>query len=611
MRNTDIDFLLDTEFIDLTLENCLEKANHINLVEPFVLHTVKDIDSFREQCTNAEEIRIELLRRISEEKFPTRTEAAQAYAMRLLWHALSEDVDKFSDTLNKIKITFEDRFPENLDLARIYASGLYFMLHKKKGSERESVLDVLCRLSEGRFANDSYIQERYTKGLAFVQDASDLKKSELVKEPLIAAMSDAEKNQLGQKIDILLENMMLEDIECDPTASKAFSVLQKLYADNTLHLDYEDDFHQLFDALCCFYEVLSVNRNKIAFISVRSSKGRVFTLRPPDGSYYAIIWDNSYWTLFESFCNTLAFFMSEDRKALQLFTNNGDQSIIESLLADLYTFLGTRYQLSDPSFATWCHATAQKHAQGGNILIKPSQEVGRTCCYLGKMYVLHHELEHIFWDLNMEDDVNSEDYNSVRLLLQKYKEEIEANHSGNHHDYQKAEYLQRLDDLMDGLDNWAHLYMELYFDFKAFYEMATFQEYAQNRNKIVALHDALIGSKVLNMFRTWLYIATHCIEEGLYYHEKGLTGEECAFEINKNIHEGTDEIEFRHVLNHSLSITYLNELRKQGQITNTEFSQLQHCAEPFISAYQNHLRTANLAIQIEYLSNYIDGTRKE
>ena len=592
-----IDSIFDSDFIGLSLEDCLKKINEVIRREfPTQPGFLSQFTPAGDMCAFTahhyeEEMRIELLRRACELLFPNRIEIAQEYISRLFLRTIHEDKHEFEKTLDSMKKFINHYYPESVELASYYAMGLKFYLGKQNPSEHEETLIKLGQL-KAKFGDNSYVAQMYREAITISQEIAGEGKNHIDDY-------DNRQNDFLEESHIITtkgDRTMLSAV-----AEKAFADLEVLYADNDLRLDTDPEFIMLFQALCDYYTAFNEKQDLLAFLPIRSNIGKVFTLYPMNKTYYAIIWDMEYWELFETFCEFLLFLTYGQIDILNYLFENVAEFVRESIVAKLYSFISKKYEKTNTNFSRWCK-DIEKEKTKGNLHFDDSRlRMPGEYIWFGKTYVMLHEFEHIYKELGLEEDIREIDNKGFDQLLRRVLFHIENSLADGEeiHGYSKTEYKERLGRIIKNDLVWVQLREELFNDWKAFFELVSFQMEYAGKGKEEAIHNACVGEKVYNMFRTWLYIPIRYAEEGLHYKGKGLSSEECAKRIYDDLHEYEDEIEFRQVLNQLLVEEYMKE-----------FTTIENCQETvsharkLIKTYQVYIRPSLIQFQQEFLYLY-------
>ncbi len=608
MNNRDFFDLFESEFRNLSWEECLEKINKMYSIKVKNIFTYEDITDFIKQYDEAEISKIKILRRLSEECFYDNVELAKEYAIKLLMKSMLKEDDELASTVEKLRIISEERFPYSVDLAKIYAQGIAFLLRKQSPDKQVNAIKILKKLSEERFVNNAEIMDYYNKSVEYLKN---MHVTDVEHDKDMLCLSVEQMEEVLTKIESLLKEAKIEDVYDNSNAIRAFQLLRILYANNELHVSCDKEFEAVFKVICEFYDVLNLNKEKIAFLPIRSNRGRIFTLHPESCDFYAIVWDSEYWEFFQFFCSILLEFIKQEQNSLndvivgQILGQKYEHIILNTLIYRTYIFLSNRYCKTNPDLSLYFKSAIERYRKKSEIkYTADSDENMHALVYLGKLYVMFHEMEHIFEDLDSQ--ITSEDFEEFKRLLFVYWLFVKENTNESIHDYSKEEYLDRLGKLIDGKNEWENLCSELFNDIKAFYEMLVFQEYLCNKQMMQRIKDSLIGSKVYNMFRTYLYLVSYFAEKSMEYKKRGMKGIECIHAIKKELHQAVDEVEYRQVLNQYIQLFYLVQFKENGILSDEEYNQIQLCTEPYIDAYQNYIRIANIVMQNEIINELIE-----
>lgn len=583
----EIDTLFKSEFNGLGMEECFEKVNQLKLVTSFSMRSKEELERSIAQCEEAELVRIELLRRISEEKFPFEAEAACEYTYRLLWRAIPESKEEYEITLQKIQEISEKRFPESVELALVYATGLTYMLDKQERYEQEDTLELLRKISEERFATEERIRECYKSGLAKVH----------------GEVSD-------QKYEVEIESTTHPEYR-EALQPRVYDFLQKLYAAYELQLDSDPYANSYFKALYDYYDAFDDQNDIIEFAPIRSNNGKIQVMYPKDKGYYSIIWDSTLWDLYGKFCAALNSLREKNYWVLCLCSDQPVVETLEFMLSEIYAYLKKYFMNTDSRLSAWCGQAAFNHKKKSKIEFPADGGIGKGYFVLGKIYVMHHEFEHILSDMEIESENNESNRNDFQIILSRYKEMIEDSEAEKIHGYTKEEYVDRLNKLIEGEGRWGALQNELFCDVQAFLEMITAQQILADLSAEDAIINAILGAKIYNLFRTLVFIARYYTEKGSYYKDQGFSQIECAKAIFNETHLNEDDVEFRQVVGHLLNIEYLRDMEKRGWFSAQDFRLFDTCADEFIDVYQKSFVAINQVLQQEFISEYIVDVRKE
>ena len=583
----EIDTLFKSEFNGLSMEECFEKINHLKLVKSFSMRSKEDFERSIDQCEEAELVRIELLRRISEEKFPFEAEAAWEYACRLLWRAIPESKEEFEITLQKIQEISEKRFPESVELALVYATGLTSMLDKQDRYEQEDTLEILRKICEERFVTEEGIRECYERGLAKVND-------------------EVPDQKCKGEIESTTHPKYTETQQ-----PRVYGFLQRSYATYELQMDSDPYANSYFDALYDYYDAFDDQNDIIEFVPIRSNNGKIQVMYPKDKSNYSIIWDSTHWDLFGKFCAALNSLREKNYWMISLISDQPVVETVEFMLSEVYTYLNKYFLNTDSRLSAWCGQAAYDHKKKSTIEFPADGGIGKSYLDVSKIYVMHHEFEHILSDMEIESENNVYNRYDFQIILFRYKEMIEDSEAEKIHGYTKEEYVDRLNKLIEGEGRWGALQNELFCDAQAFLEMITSQQIIAGLSAKDAIINAILGAKIYNLFRTLVFIARYFTEKGSYYKDQGFSPIECAEAIYNDTHLNEDDVEFRQVVGHLLNIEYLRDMASQGRFSAQDFRQFATCADEFINVYQKFFVVINQVLQHEFISGYVDDTRKE
>lgn len=607
MNNKNISDLYEKEFSNLTWKLCFEKLNNLQQVIKIPTHHNPNVKDSMDRIKDIATIRSKILKRLRKEQYINNIEDVKEYAMTLLLFTMLENEEEFCQSISILQSISEIHFPDDIELAEIYASGLMFLLKKQQYSRQKNTIKLLQNLSEVRFANNSKIKQLYIEGLEYIEN---IKKDQSENSEDLFLLDSHKWEELLPKMESILKEISVSEFYDDENAIQIFELLQVLYADSELSVSTDETFESVFYEICEFYNALDINKKNITFVPIQSNEGKIYTLHEENSDVYAIVWDYEYWDFFKYFCCLLIDIIKYEQGNLlnmtidTLIERDYKSTIMETLLWKTYRFMSNRYCTANPKLSQYFNKMSDRYREKGIIGYNELYGNGYALVYLGKLYAMLHEMEHIFWELDFKN--SSVDFDTFMSLLLIHMRSIKSNDIEKIHDYSKQEYIKKFQELLKGTNEWGDLRIELFYDFKAFCEMLVFQEHFSEKTMTSRIKDSIISAKVFNMFRTYLFVVSYFIDTSLKYKEKGLKGEQCIQKVYDEFHQTADEVEFRQVLNHCIELLYLCVCENNNTISEIEYRQIESCADSYIDAYQKYILEVTKFIQIEFLTQFIN-----
>ncbi|MBQ9302755.1 hypothetical protein [Butyrivibrio sp.] len=383
-----------------------------------------------------------------------------------------------------------------------------------------------------------------------------------------------------------------------------FKWLKSMYAGNDFELDTDEEAEIIFHNIYYSYQSLHEQTCSLEFVPIRSNISSIYVKRSDDANF-SIIWNTSYWELFSKFCNFLTIMNNEDIKNIASTFGVTDANIFETLFSDIYLYLAEKHKRSDSILSNRCRENADKHKKKSTSIVVWNDKRADDIVFLGKMFAMHHEFEHILFELAGEAEYNAYNTEYFIALLKNYRDICDQEYSADEkiHDYTKNEYLERLDKLIMGNDSWEGVREELFCDWGAFAQMVNLQQIAYRLDPANAMCNAVVAAKIYNMFRTWLYIAEYYAEESSSYYEKCVPLEDSMRLIYNGFHKKADEIEFRQVLSHRLILFHLQcNYENASVFSEQEWRSIVEGANPYVENYQKYIVPMNRILEQECLN---------
>ena len=592
----DVNALYEDVFAHASTQHCLEELEDLR-IDPGVgdPNTQQGLEALIAANIEIQKIKLIILKRLVDERFPKEISIAQMFAIRLMSASLNVVVNNHFDWMETMRTISEVNFPENAGLAHIYGNLLWRAMVQQRADCKETV-EKIRRLWQERFPQDPNMQQLYEKALTFQTQENTPPEAE---KALILTKEKWE--ELKAKISAWEE----EPDAADPDLQRIQQTLRDVYSDSDLLFETDETIEEWFAQLCSFYTSLNNHQDKIKFVCLRSHEGRVYTTKI--GAFQVVVWDQSYWDLFLAFClaleGLLRYKQDPSYASMMDLITGGTQvtCLLNMLVSSTCTFFRNHYNKTNPAFALCFEAIENTVCKGAQLDLDP-QVTQSPLADCGKLYALLHETIHMFTELKEED--HKIGYEPFLNLIKLHIEIMRQQNFVERHGYTKQEYIDRLEKLLNGDGSWGALRLELYNDFMAFYEMLVFQSYGTDKPKEDILLDTVLGAKGFNLFHTYLYMIAHIIELGLKYKWQGLYGNDLIDAVNREIKQNADEVEFRHVLNRQLEHLFLEMNAQEFGIAQALLNRSEMCVEPMIDTYQTSIREVACMMQRAITQEY-------
>lgn len=560
------------DYSSLNPKEAIKAVRSLNVEHLSGLETIKTIDDLKKllwENKYVKYLKALVLHRLSNYAFPNSEDVAIEYLST--WEEIvqnymlsNEDArDLIMITIDKYSSYCFDYFPNSLNIAIMFST---FLTLVYRSNTYSSVLDTvnqcISRIYNSEFSSDENISKAY---------------NEIVNG--IISNDESEENN-KERIIVFSETASIN-------IHHLYHIIEKLDSPNIKKTS-DPDFVVILEDLKEHFDYLILNNDNIQLIQLFSNKRSVYTVSCD--SLYGIVWDEGYWSFFQSFISVILGTRKDDDLSSILNepagTNLSLLELTKKTLGHLDNLLLTVNPQERISLKYFESNILKIHGLNEINLKINIDSIDNSNLYLffGKMHVMFHEVEHILNALERRTINSVFNFDNMLKIHQKLLYDFGDEKSVN--GISKAEQIECIDKLISQEGKWKRIYTELGTDYNALINSI----FTLNKIYSVPLPNIIFwcicGSKLISMFHTYRNIIDFYVSLVLELKGKGIVDiEKANEEIRKNGTDMENEIEFRDVLFSHLQQHLLYIFRNEEIISSEEFDSIISQRDKIIDAY--------------------------